>query len=258
MTARHGCPPERSQGTTLSNVMRSDDEPNQPFGIGAGCSDSAPLPLPHVSTKWSGVLTIDGPSGAGKTTLAVRVAHESGASLLDVGTLYRHLTVVFCTAESQLLETSEAELTRFLASAAACPVNDPRLRTEDVERALPMVSQSPPVRNAVREWQQTWAANQDRAVVVGRVGGVDIFPSATLKVFLTASPEVRAERRAMLEAENAETGQLRDIADAQREVEPLRPAADALIIDTTNLAEPDVARRVLGALRGLEGSWSQR
>lgn len=241
-------------------MMRPVDEPYEPSGIETGCFEracSGPAPS-HPPVGWSGVLTIDGPSGAGKTTLAVRVAQESGAALLDVGTLYRRLTAALCTAESPLPETNEADLAEILASAAESPVNDPRLRTEGVERALPIVSQSPPVRNAVRDWQRTWAASQDRAVVVGRVGGVDIFPSATLKVFLTASPEVRAARRATAQAENVETGRLRDVADSRRAVEPLRPAADALIIDTTDLAEPDVARQVLGALRGLQSCWPQR
>jgi cytidylate kinase len=208
------------------------------------------------------VVAIDGTSGSGKTTIGRALAARIGAHLVDTGLLYRALTdaalargvsiedgpglgrlarrlKIRVTADEQVLVDGE--------------VVTERLRRPEVDRAVPAVSRHPEVRAAMLAAQRT-AARGGPTVMVGRDIGTVVLPDATLKVFLTASAAVRAQRRAAqmgrpdrVDAYQREIG-ARDAVDTGREVAPLRRADDALVLDTGRLDVESCVTRIVGAL----------
>jgi cytidylate kinase len=212
------------------------------------------------------ILTIDGPSGSGKGTIARRVADHLGWRLLDSGALYRlvahaglkqgtppdaeadfahiaaHLNVVFgigAQGEEQIWLNGE-EVSR-------------AIRTEQAGEGASKVAAMPKVRGALLERQRAFAAPPG-LVADGRDMGTVIFPDAGLKIFLTASPEERAQRRykqlkdkgldANLAALSLEIAE-RDRRDASRPIAPLKPADDAVIVDSTSMPIESVVAHVL-------------
>ena len=198
------------------------------------------------------VVTIDGPSGAGKGTLAAAIAEARGWHLLDSGALYRIIAVV---ALRQGVSLSDAALLAALCSelqivfgAGSVTVNGDDLtdaiRTEDVGSAASVVAALAPVREAILTLQKAFR-RAPGLVADGRDMGTVVFPDAPVKIFLDASAEARAERRynqlknkglsvkfpALLEQI-----QERDARDRERAVAPLRPAEDALIIDSSEMS----------------------
>ncbi len=207
------------------------------------------------------VVTIDGPSGAGKGTLAAAIAEARGWHLLDSGALYRIIAVV---ALKQGVSLSDAALLAALCSelqivfgAGSVTVNGDDLtdaiRTEDVGSAASVVAALPPVREAILTLQKAFR-RAPGLVADGRDMGTVVFPDAPVKIFLDASAEARAERR-YNQLKNKglsvkiitllEQIQERDARDRERAVAPLRPAEDALIIDSSQMSIDAVVATVI-------------
>jgi CMP/dCMP kinase len=192
------------------------------------------------------IVAIDGPAAAGKGTLARRLAAQFDFAFLDTGLLYRATAL-------HLIETGRGAEDLAAAEAAARRVNaadlaDPRLRGEAVAQLASAVAVIPAVRAALLQFQRDFAASPPAgkagAVLDGRDIGTVVCPAAAAKVYVTASQEERARRRAK---ELRESGveaiygavlqdmQDRDARDSQRRTAPLRPADDAFVLDTTDL-----------------------
>src|SRR5262245_20638881 len=196
------------------------------------------------------IIAIDGPAASGKGTLAKRLAAHFGLRHLDTGLLYRAVA-------RALLDAGHALDDRTRAVAAARALDPARfdeilLKGHAVGEAASIVSAIPEVREALIAYQRDFAAGAPGAVLDGRDIGTVIVPSADVKIFVTAMAEERARRRA---AEFRALGQLadeaqilagiarRDERDRTRAVAPLKPAADAHLLDTTHL-DIDAAVRV--------------
>jgi cytidylate kinase len=216
------------------------------------------------------VITIDGPSGSGKGTVARIVAKRLGWHLLDSGALYR-LVAMAGTARGLAAddETGHAEVAarldaRFEADPAGLELVllDGRdvtleLRTEAAGAAASRVAAMPAVRSALMGRQQAFATPPG-LVADGRDMGTVVFPSATLKVYLTASAEERALRRYKQLKEKGLAANLADLSqeilhrdrrDSTRPVAPLRPAPDAVVIDSTGIPVEEVVDQVLALAR---------
>lgn len=209
------------------------------------------------------VVTIDGPSGVGKSTVSRAVADRLGIGYLDTGATYRAATLAAVRAEVDI--TSEEDLLTELADHSIDYTNlgieldgesvSIDVRSNAVTSAVSAVSAHPQVRAEVVEMQRDWVRNRGgEAVVEGRDIGTVVFPDALLKIYLTASPLVRATRRAGdSEAAGKSVNEIaaeiaaRDHADSTREASPLRPAVDALIIDTSDLTISEVVDEIVVA-----------
>ena len=206
------------------------------------------------------VVTIDGPAGAGKSTVAQRLADRLGWRLLDTGAMYRAVTLAALRSESDLGsdETlgalAEHVTVRLPAGRVLLDGEDVTalIRSVEVTLASRFVADSPSVRRRLVEWQREFAAEYD-VIAEGRDQGTLVFPQALRKFFLTASLVERARRR---HAEFAERGEpvlletvLRDLRerderDEARAIAPMKPASDAVLIDTTGLGLDEVVGRI--------------
>ena len=217
------------------------------------------------------VLAIDGPSGSGKGTLAQMLAKQLGWHLLDSGALYRIVGLaaveqgVDLDDEARLVGVAEHLDVKFAATLAGEPaavllngrdISD-AVRSEQAGYYASRVAIFNGVRQALRERQRTFASGPG-LVADGRDMGTEVFPDAPLKIFLTASAEERAQRRykqLMNKGESVnlaallEDIQARDRRDSERAVAPLRPADDAVVIDSTHLDIAQVVQQVLDLLR---------
>lgn len=208
------------------------------------------------------VVAIDGPSGVGKSTVGKAVAEALGVGYLDTGSYYRAATLAVLDAGTPIGQPHEVEQVvrdaslDFVDGAMHLDGRDvsTEIRDEHVTSAVSAVSAIPEVRAIVVDRQRQWVerAGGD-AVVEGRDIGTVVFPDAEVKVFLTADPYVRAQRRhgdAETEGRDLEEVaaalEARDIADSTREVSPLVPAEDAVIIDTSAFSSEEVVALVLG------------
>jgi len=206
------------------------------------------------------VIAIDGPAGAGKSTVARAVAEELGFTYLDSGAMYR---CVALAALEQGVELDDPEALGVLATGLEIGLDGRRvslgerevsaaIREPAVTAAASRVSVHPPVRGAMVARQRDLIA-AGRYVAEGRDIGTAVSPEAPLKVFLTASDEERARRRATETGEDFESvlgaQRRRDARDTEREHGALRAAADAVELDTTGLSLEAVVGRVVGLAR---------
>ena len=215
------------------------------------------------------ILTIDGPSGAGKGTVARAIAARLGWRLLDSGALYRVAALAALRAGIPLDDEERvARLTEDLDVEFAEIDGRERvlldgedvtteLRTEQCGEAASKVAALPAVRRALLARQRAFIAPPG-LVADGRDMGTGVFPEAVLKVFLTATPEERARRRYKQLKDKGISVSLRDLSreiaqrderDANRPVAPLVPAHDARIIDSTHMSPEEVTERILHWLR---------
>jgi cytidylate kinase len=212
-----------------------------------------------------GQVTLDGPSGTGKSSVARAVAARLGASYLDTGAMYRAATVAVLDAG---VDPEDAEAVARVVAAARIEVGTAsdaevvhvdgvdvarRIRGAQVTRAVSAVSAVPAVRRQLVDQQRALVAGTDAVVVEGRDIGTVVLPDATLKVYLTAAPEARAQRRAeqLGVTDPGEVAALaadlrrRDEYDSSRADSPLRPAADAVVVDSTDLVQEQTVDRVV-------------
>lgn len=219
------------------------------------------------------IVAIDGPSGAGKSTVAKAVARKLGFSCLDTGAMYRAIAWK-ALADGIDLENEEAlgVLARGCEISFEHEGDDPiprrvfvdgeditsAIRTSEIDKAVSPVSATPAVRTALVAQQQR-IGSQGNYVVEGRDIGTTVFPDAACKVFLTASAEERAHRRVRQNVDR-DLGSIdyeevladiirRDNVDASRSVSPLKPAEDAVHIDSTNCYIEEIIDQICSLAR---------
>jgi cytidylate kinase len=216
-----------------------------------------------------GQVTLDGPSGTGKSSVARDVARRLGATYLDTGAMYRAATVAVLDAGVSLDDkvavaraVAEARIEvgtnarREVVKVDGVDVRE-RIRGAEVTRAVSPVSAVPAVRRRLVAEQRALVAEADAVVVEGRDIGTVVLPEATLKIYLTASPEVRAQRRAgqlgVTDPDKiaalARDMRRRDEYDSRRADSPLRPAEDAVVVDSTDLDRRAVVDRIVELAR---------
>jgi len=207
------------------------------------------------------IIAVDGPAASGKGTIAKALAAHFGLPHMDTGMLYRAVAL-------NLWRWGGDPGNEFEALRACDMLNidpdDEELRSEPVSRIASSISAYPSVRTALRERQQEFAGQPGGAVLDGRDIGTVIAPKADVKLFVTASPEVRAERRSKeLTARGMPAHfdevladiRARDERDSTRDTAPLRQADDALLIDTT---DQDVPAACADAIRRVEELMASR
>jgi len=197
------------------------------------------------------VIAVDGPAASGKGTIAKALAAHFGLPHMDTGLLYRSVALNLWRWGGDA--ASEFEALRACDVSTVDP-DDPEIRSEPVSRIASTVSAYPSVRAALLERQQQFAGQPGGAVLDGRDIGTVIAPDATVKLFVTATPEVRAQRRVRELLQRGMPGHFeevltdiraRDERDAGRHDAPLTQAEDAVLLDTTDLsAEQAVAEAV--------------
>ncbi|HWH18929.1 MAG TPA: (d)CMP kinase [Solirubrobacterales bacterium] len=203
------------------------------------------------------VIAVDGPAASGKGTIAAELGAHFGLPVLDTGLLYRAVGVTLIAEGGDLAdEAGAADVARRLD---ATKLADPAFRTREAGEAASRVAAYPSVRLALRDFQRAFAAQAGGAVIDGRDIGTVIAPDAPAKLYVTASAEVRARRRwlQLKETEVSYEAVLtdilrRDARDAGRADSPMRPADDAVLLDTTEMTIPaaaDAARRIVEAAR---------
>ena len=191
------------------------------------------------------IITIDGPSGVGKGTAAKKLADHLGWLFLDSGALYR---LVALKAIEQNIDPNDIETLTQVASQLQLDFDNDAIRTQAVSDMASKTSKHAQVRDALLQRQHDFVTDKG-LIADGRDMGTVVFPDAPLKFFLTASAEVRADRRFKQLQEKGidvnitdllqETND-RDARDSNRQVSPLKPAEDAIMIDTSGLTINDV------------------
>ena len=198
------------------------------------------------------IIAVDGPSASGKGTIAKALAKHFGYHYLDTGTLYR--MVGLSVQRLGLNPTHEEDCAAIAASLDPSTFADAELRGELVGGYASKVAMLPKVRAALLHFQRDFAKREPGAVLDGRDIGTVICPQAEHKFFITASFEARAQRR-HLESLGETLGsikadiQARDERDATRSVDPLKPAIDAFVIDTSNLTPVQALEQALAKIK---------
>ena len=208
------------------------------------------------------VVAIDGPAGAGKSTIARELARVLLLPYLDTGAMYRGIT---CAALRRGIDPGDETAVAQLAITTVLDISDEGLlvdgvdatidiRGEAVTRAVSSVAANSDVRRELRERQRIWVAERGGGVVEGRDIATVVFPDARLKVYLTASPLVRAQRRVAQIGGDVEQI-ARDIAerdykDSTRVDSPLRESENAIVVDTSDRTIGDVVSQIVGIFNG--------
>lgn len=217
------------------------------------------------------IIAIDGPAGSGKSTIAKLLAKKLGFTYIDTGAMYRALALKVINLS--LDPNNEEEVLKVLENTKIDLVDDKvfldgqdvsaHIRTEEVGNVAPIVARYKKVREEMVNKQRQIGINAKNAVIEGRDAGTKIFPDADLKIFMTASPEVRAQRRVQ---QLKEKGFLvdynhilqkiieRDKMDYERKESPLRPTQDYIIIDTTD----KTIEEVISYIENLIKKWEEQ
>ncbi|MGN0537214.1 MAG: (d)CMP kinase [Acutalibacteraceae bacterium] len=216
-------------------------------------------------------IALDGPAGAGKSTIAHEVAARLGYIYVDTGALYR--AVALAVTEEKIDINNKEVLQSFLDKIDIAIVffngeqhvlwNDrdisKDIRTEEISKLASNISKIPEVRAFLLDLQRDFA-KRDNVIMDGRDIGTVVLPGARVKIFLTASPEIRAERRyrQLLETNKAdgetyesilEKIRTRDYNDSHRDIAPLKPAEDAVLLDTTDLTLSESIEKIIEIIR---------
>jgi len=221
------------------------------------------------------VVAIDGPAGTGKSSVSKGLARSLGARYLDTGAMYRIVTLAALRAG---VDPGDADAVGSIASTVQLSVSyDPdadrcylagedvsvEIRGDEVTRAVSAVSSVPAVRTRLVRLQRAMAGGPGSVVVEGRDIGTVVLPDAPVKIFLTASAETRALRR---NEQNVAAGladdydgvladvRRRDHLDSTRKVSPLRAAADAVVVDTSDMTEAQVIAHLLELVKQKSGA----
>lgn len=212
------------------------------------------------------IIAIDGPSGAGKGTVAQAIASELGCRHVDSGAMYR--AIGWKALQHDVPLDDEGAVAR-LAAESRVEITDNRItidgidvtreiRTPEIDRAAASVARLPGVRRILVEWQRAIAAQDGGIVMEGRDIGTVVFPQADVKIYLDATADERARRRATdpahsggptVVAEVATALTARDELDRTRSTSPLYAAADAIIVDTTGKPVNQVVAEVMGVIQ---------
>ncbi len=209
-------------------------------------------------------VAIDGPAGAGKSTIAKQAAQNLGFIYVDTGAIYRAVGLACLQQQVDVSDSKTvAELLKkmdiriiFFNGEQHILLNDAdvsdEIRTEKISMAASKVSAIPEVRSFLLELQRNFART-DNVIMDGRDIGTVVLPNAQVKIFLTASPEIRAKRRVAQLAEKGEQADYeqvladivkRDYSDSNREIAPLKPAETAIPVDTSSLTLEESVRKV--------------
>ncbi len=205
------------------------------------------------------VIAVDGPAASGKGTIASRLAQAYDVPMLDSGLLYRAVGVLLERHGGDLGDAeAAAQVARDLTAEM---LTDPAFRTRGAGEAASQVAVHPAVRTALRDMQQAFARRPEGSVIDGRDIGTVIAPQAPAKLYVTAVPEIRAERRwkqlqgqgeAVSYEDILDDIRKRDARDGGRADSPMRPADDAVLLDTSEMSieqATDAARRIVEAAR---------
>ena len=200
------------------------------------------------------LIAIDGPAGAGKGTLAHHLARLYNLSHLDTGLLYRGVALKMIE-KKQFLVNEEAAI-RAALSLKTEDLKNSSLRDEAVGNLASVIAALPQVREILLKFQRDFAENlvpgKQGVIIDGRDIGLVVFPHSLCKIYVTASPEVRAKRRlkelqqkgiSSIYKDVFKDIQARDARDEKRKISPLRPATDAYILDTSELEIDDVIKK---------------
>ena len=203
------------------------------------------------------VIAIDGPAGAGKSTVARQVSTATGLRYLDTGAMYR---CVALEVQNSATDPNDADAVGKIAREVSVVIErdaaklngvdvSSEIRSSEINAIVSVIAAHTPVRDAMREQQRRWIQAQQGGVVEGRDIGTVVFPDAILKVFLTASPEVRAERRVGqtggdIKAVAASIAD-RDHLDSTRLDSPLRPSEGSVIVDSSNRTIEEVVAEIV-------------
>ena len=218
-------------------------------------------------------IAIDGPAGAGKSTIAKRVSRELGFIYVDTGAMYRAIAVYMLENnvdihDSEAIKEACQEISvniRYENGEQQVYLNGRNvtglLRTEEVSLTASVTSANPHVRAALLDLQRELAANED-VLMDGRDIGTHVLPNAELKIYLTASVQTRAKRRFLEMQEKGEPCSLEEIAadieerdarDMSREIAPLKKAEDAILVDSSDMTIDEVVEKIKGLYGEIRG-----
>ena len=203
------------------------------------------------------VIAIDGPAGAGKSTVARQVSTATGLRYLDTGAMYR---CVALAVQQSSTDPNDSEAVGHIAQDVSVVIErdaaklngvdvSQEIRSSEINGIVSIIAAHTPVRDAMREQQRRWIQDHDGGVVEGRDIGTVVFPDAILKVFLTASPEVRAERRVGqtggdIQAVAASIAE-RDYLDSTRIDSPLKPSPESVVVDSSSRTIEEVVAEIV-------------
>ena len=203
------------------------------------------------------VIAIDGPAGAGKSTVARQVSTATGLRYLDTGAMYR---CVALAVKQSSTDANDAEAVGQIAREVSVVIGrdaamlngtdvSAEIRSSEINSIVSIIAAHTPVRDAMREQQRAWIRDHEGGVVEGRDIGTVVFPDAILKIFLTASPEVRAERRVGqnggdIQAVAASIAE-RDHLDSTRLDSPLKPSHDSVVVDSSRRTIDEVVAEIV-------------